>query len=154
MGNRNQRIGITTKPQRTRRYKSFKKRICVVTTVLVIFLACGKSPDQKLQEEAQLLRSWAASIRLTAEQFDRKELPERFARKAFEEAQQEIQSEEETLKKAKDLPQQNVQALLASAQKIHSAAGELLKSIGNNGSGNAQSRADLWNEERQLEKIE
>lgn len=64
-------------------------------------LGCGKSPSEKLDQAAQAATSWGATAAWIAETWGRGEVPERFARRGLERAEESLEDQEKGLA---DLP--------------------------------------------------
>lgn len=90
-------------------------------------LACGKSPQDELDQASQAATSWAATADWIGETWARGEVPSHFARRGLERAEESLADQEKGLS---DLPPAARGSFAAHLRELHAAVGAARQAVG------------------------
>lgn len=71
---------------------------------IIALAACGQSPDEQLQAEIKTVSSWTATAQMAGEAWTKGVVPDAYARRTLETAQDNLKTTNETLEKAGEIP--------------------------------------------------
>jgi len=71
---------------------------------IITLAACGQSPDEQLQSEIKTVSSWTATAQMAGEAWAEGDVPDAYARRTLETAQENLQETAETLKTTEEIP--------------------------------------------------
>lgn len=71
---------------------------------LLTLSSCGQSPAEELQAETQIVASWVATARMVGEAWTKGSVPDAYARRTLETAQESLKEATETLAEAEEIP--------------------------------------------------
>lgn len=90
-------------------------------------LACGKSPEDELDQASQAATSWAATAAWIGETWARGEVPSHFARRGLERAEESLADQEKGLS---DLPPAARGGFAAHLRELQAAVGAARQAVG------------------------
>jgi hypothetical protein len=98
-----------------------KTRLLLLASFIGLTSCGSQSPAEKLNKELKTISSWTATTRMVAEALRSGKVPDAYARRTFEAAQQSLQEESQTLEQAADIPaekREEARARLNNLQEI------------------------------------
>jgi ABC-type proline/glycine betaine transport system substrate-binding protein len=106
--------------------------VCVaLAAALLPAAACStQTPDERLKTELRTVASWAATVRKVCEDWQGGRVPTGYAAKALEAAQDELQTEAQTLSEDTSIPAQARAAAQGQIEQLAQAVGQAQGAVG------------------------
>ncbi len=82
-----------------------KRRLSYLLLLPIITLtACGQSADEQLQAEIKTVSSWTATAQMAGEAWTKCDVPDAYARRTLETAQDNLKETAESLEEIEEIP--------------------------------------------------
>lgn len=83
-----------------------KRRLCylLLLPVIAFATACGQSADEQLQAEIKTVSSWTAAARMAGEAWTKGDVPDAYARRTLETAQDNLKETADALEETEEIP--------------------------------------------------
>ncbi|HKC65758.1 MAG TPA: hypothetical protein VKB86_19100 [Pyrinomonadaceae bacterium] len=100
----------------------------LIFAALILLAGCSSSSD-KLTKELKTISSWAATSQMVGEALMSGKVPEAYAKRTLEIAEQNLQNESKTLEKSSDIPNDERAEVQAKINRIQQVVGQMKSAV-------------------------